>query len=116
MKKKAFQIALVLALASMIVMVGCESDDDDDSDATAPSGLSISPASATIPALIVSNILFTASNGVGTYSWSVESPALGSLVISGSSAIYTSTTNTGINYIHVVDSSNNTATASVNHL
>jgi len=115
MKKSAVIITVIFALASMIVMVGCESD-DDDSDSTASSGLTISPDSATIAALTVSNVLFTAGNGEGTYSWIVDSQALGSLVISGNTAIYTSTTNAGLNYIHVTDSSNNTVTASVNHL
>lgn len=115
MKKTAAAIALVLILASMIVMVGCESD-DDDSDSTAGSGLTVTPGSVTIAALTVSNILFTAANGIGTYTWTLDSAALGSLVVSGNSAMYSSTTNAGLNYVHVTDSSNNTATASVNHL
>lgn len=114
MKKTASLIVLALVLASMLVMIGCESN-DDDSDSTAGSDLTVTPSSATIAALAVSNVLFTAANGIGTYTWTIDSAALGTLTISGNTAIYTSTTNVGINYIHVVDSSNNTATASINH-
>lgn len=116
MKNTAATLALVFGLASMIVLVGCESNNDENTDSTAASGLSITPSSVTIPALVVSNVLFTASNGLGNYSWTVDSAALGSLVISGGSAIYTCTTNAGMNYIHLTDSSNNTVTASINHL
>ena len=113
MNRFSLTLVVLLGLASMIVLIGCESSDDDAS--VAPSGLSVTPSAVTIPALGVTNVLFTASNGLGSYTWSIESAALGSIVSSGNSAIYTSTTNAGINYIHVVDSSNNTATASINH-
>jgi len=111
MKKLLFSMGLCIGLASMIVFTGCESSDDDNS--TAPSGMTISPSAVTVKTPAITNILFAVSNNMGACAWTIDSAVLGSIVASGSSAIYTSTTNAGINYIHVTDSSNNTVTASV---
>ncbi|MDD4870475.1 MAG: hypothetical protein PHR77_07930 [Kiritimatiellae bacterium] len=110
MKKAVFTIAMVLGLVSIIGLVGCESEDDDD---PSPGALVITPSEVAIPAGTITNVLFAASNGTGNYTWNIDIPALGSIVSSGASAIYTSTTNAGINYIHLTDSSNNTTTASI---
>jgi hypothetical protein len=112
MKKLYFTLLMVFGLASMIVIIGCESSDKND-DGTPLSTMSISPSDVTFKATLVTNVLFTVGNGYGPFSWTMDAPSLGSLVASGESAIYTSTTNTGINYIHVTDSSNNTVTAAV---
>ena len=55
----------------------------------------------------------TASGGSSNYSWTVKDSSLGALASSGSTAIYTSETNQGINYVTVTDSSNNVATATI---
>jgi len=110
MKKAVLMIAITLGLVSIVGLVGCESDDDDT---PSPTDLVITPAEISFPSDTITNVLFTVSNGNGNYTWTVDTPSLGSLVSSGTSAIYTSTTNSGINYIHVTDSSNNTATATI---
>lgn len=101
--------SLAAILLTLTGIVGCEDDDDDPGKA----GLTVKPASVTLDATKTNTVTFTASGGASNYSWSVKDSALGSLTDSGSTAIYTSKTNQGNNYVTVTDSSNNVATATV---
>lgn len=95
------------------ILAGCEIGDDDD---TSSSGLLIVPVSVSFDSSRSTNILFTASGGALPYTWSVANGSLGSIVSSGTTAIYTSTTNAGRNFVTVVDAKSNTVSATVNQL
>ena len=114
MRKLAYLVcvsSLIIATATLTGITGCESDNDDDTPTT--TGLSIDPSAETLDATITNTITFTASGGAEGYSWSVKDSALGTLADSNDTAIYTSTTNTGVNYVTVTDNSNNVATATI---
>lgn len=102
---------LLLALASTFLVTGCN-DDDDNAPSTVT--LTVSPSSVSFTAGIVTNVQFTAVGGRSPFTWSVSDASLGAIVSSGSTAIYTSTTNSGRNYINLSDSATNSATATVN--
>ena len=105
-----FAAVLAIASALMIVLVGCESDDDDE---TTSADLAIDPSSITLDVSSTATVTFTASGGATGYVWSVKDTCLGSLADSGDTAVYTSTTNTGNNYVTVTDASNNVVTATI---
>ena len=102
---------LVAAALSVCLLTGCESSDDDDGSGTG--GLKISPNSASFASSNATSILFTSSGGTPDYSWSVDDAALGSVSASGDSAIYTSTTNTGVNFLMVTDAASNAVSATI---
>ena len=102
---------LIIATATLTGITGCEGDDDDDTTSTTE--LSISPSSETLDATQTNTITFTASGGASNYSWTVNDTSLGTLADSDDTAIYTSTTNTGVNYVTVTDDSNAVATATI---
>ena len=113
MRKLAYFVGtctLAIALTTLTGIVGCE-DDDDDSSSTAD--LSIAPKSVKLDATKTNTVSFTASGGASNYSWSVKDSSLGSLAASGSTAVYTSTTNKGNNFVTVEDKSNNVASATI---
>jgi hypothetical protein len=95
------------------ILAGCEINDDDDSSSN---GLVIVPVSVSFNASSPTNILFTASGGVPPYKWNVADNSLGSIVSSGTTAIYTSSTNAGRNFVTVMDAESNTVSATVNQL
>lgn len=113
MKKRAiFGTGLAIAVAmSCLLITACDDDDDD----TTSGALSISPVSITIPAGVSTNLLITTSGGTSPYTWSVSDSRYGTLVASGSQAIYASTTLAGRNYVTVTDSLTNSATATIDH-
>jgi hypothetical protein len=89
-------------------MVGCET-----SSSVSYAPVTISPASATSSVGSKTNTIeFVASGGDGSYVWSVDTPALGSLAVSNETAIYTSTMAVGVNRINVRSNGQN-ATATV---
>lgn len=103
--------SLAIMLITMTGIVGCEDDDDDTTAGTG--GLAISPGSVTLDATKTNTVSFAASGGASNYSWTVKDGALGSLASSGDTAVYTSTTNQGNNFVTVEDASNNVATATI---
>jgi hypothetical protein len=108
-------MGLVL-LAAIFGLWGCEDSTDDTSsssgDSTA-STLTVSPVAATFSASVVTTITFTASGGTASYTWSRDKTNLGSLVSAAETAIYTSTTSKGTNFITVTDAASNTVSAVV---
>ena len=102
---------LAVVLLTLTGILGCEDDDDDGSTGTG--NLSIAPGSVTLDASVTNTVSFTASGGASNYSWSVKDGSLGSLASSGNTAIYTSKTNQGNNFVTVEDNSNNVATATI---
>jgi len=105
-------MVVVLGLVAMTGIVGCESSDNDN-DSVLSTELSIIPSSLTITAATVTNVQLTATGGTSNYTWSVDKPALGSVVSQGGIAIYTSTTNVGVNFVTVTDSATNTISATI---
>jgi len=103
---------LAMAVLTLTGIVGCDGDDDDDG-ATGSGGLTLSPASVTLDATKTNTVTFTASGGASNYSWDVNDTALGTLSSSGDTAIYTSKTNQGNNFVTVEDSSNNIVSATI---
>ena len=113
--KKRLVLGVGLAMAVLmggLVFTAC---DDDEEDTTTSGVLSISPASVTIPAGVNTNLIFVASGGTTPYTWSVSSSIYGTLVASGSQAIYSSTAMAGRNYVTVTDSFTNSITATIDH-
>jgi len=105
-------LALGLSLVSIIGFTGCESSSDDNGSSAA-ADLGVFPSSITIVAATATNIQFNATGGSSNYSWRVDKANLGSIVSQGSTAIYTSTTNTGVNFLTVTDTATNSVTASI---
>lgn len=103
---------LAIPIVVGILLVGCENDEDGISS----SGLQIVPVSVSFDSSVSTNMLFTASGGTPPYTWSVADGSLGSIVSSGTTAIYTSATNAGRNFVTVVDAESNTVSATVNQL
>lgn len=101
----------------IIVMTGCE-DDDEVTPPTSTTGvLSVSPSYASFSASSPTTLVFTASGGSsGGYTWSIDDISLGSITSTLSQAIYTSTTNTGRNFLTLSDSSNQVLTATIDQL
>ena len=105
-----------ICLTSIIVfgvlaafIVGCET-----SSSVSYSPVTITPSSAAIKVGTETNkVEFVVGGGDGSYSWSVDTPALGSLVTSNKTAIYTPTMAVGVNRINVRSNGQN-ATATVN--
>ncbi|MCK5850018.1 MAG: hypothetical protein KAH23_03815 [Kiritimatiellae bacterium] len=113
MRKLAYFVcvsSLIIATATLTGITGCE---DDDDDITSTTELSISPSAKTLDASKTNSITFTASGGASNYSWSVKDSSLGALSDSDDTAIYTSTTNIGVNYVTVTDDSNDVVTATI---
>lgn len=113
MKKSAI-LGVGLAVAALMVGLVFTACDDDD-DTTTTGSLAISPSSITIAAGATTNLLITTSGGTSPYTWSVSDSQYGTLVASGSQAIYSSTTQAGRNYVTVTDSLTNSATATIDH-
>jgi hypothetical protein len=102
--------AAALLLAFGMLLTGCE----DDSGGTA--NLDIVPASVSFPAGTATNILLTALGGSPPYTWSVNDGALGGVVDAGDTAIYTSTTAAGQNFVTVTDTDSNSVSATINQM
>jgi hypothetical protein len=103
--------SLAIVLLTLTGIVGCEDDDDDSSTGTGD--LSVSPGSVTLDASVTNTVTFTAAGGASNYSWSVKDSSLGTLTAADDTAIYTSKTNQGNNYVTVTDDSNDVATATI---
>jgi len=101
-------MTLLSLSAVFLFILGCEIDDDDDT-----SSLRISPASASFNSISVTNIVFTASDGTPDYAWSVYDTSLGTIVAGGNTAIYSSKTKSGQNFVTVTDAQTNAFTATV---
>lgn len=100
---------LSLIVCILIMAAGCEtSSSGNDSD------LKISPASVSFTAGTETNIVFSATGGTATYSWNISDSSLGTITVSGGTAIYTSTTNQGQNFVTLTDAVSNSVAAVVN--
>jgi hypothetical protein len=120
---KSLGLACAIGVAVLCLGNGCESDEDESADDTAlptlvsTNDLQISPASVTLSAGLVTNVEFAAFGGTSNYTWSVNDATLGSVAtVSNASAIYTSTTNSGVNFVIVTDSDSNAVAATVTQL
>ncbi len=98
---------IVATLLCIAILAGCETSSSDSPN------LDISPGSASIPAGTTTNIVFEAINGVPSFSWKVSDNSLGSVTASGPTAIYSSTTNAGQNFVTVTDAESNSVAAVV---
>ena len=79
------------------LVTGCEST------ATSSTTLSVTPASVYITAGKINVVTLGASGGDSNYTWSVSSTNLGVVFGAGSTALYESTTNAGVNTVIVTD-------------
>lgn len=102
---------LIVSVVGIFAMTGCESNNDSSSS----DGFSIRPSSVTIPTGVETNIAFSVVGGTPPYTWSVTDSTLGTIIPSGANAIYSSTTNTGENFVVVIDKNTNSVTALVKH-
>jgi len=101
--KTALSVAALCVVAALIA--GCES--------STTSELTISPSSVLLDAAKISVVTFTASGGDSNYTWSLESSTLGTIYAAGEVALYQNTTNSGTNYLTVVDSVGDSAIATI---
>ena len=97
--------ALAAGAATAVGIVGCSADDNNV--------LNIVPDSVQISAAASSNVVFTATNGVPPYKWSLVSSSWGSLSSSGAVATFTATSDNGENSVQVKDNDGNIARAFV---
>lgn len=111
MKKLSLSIpGLVLAVSIMAIgLAGCGGDSDDDGGSGV---VQISPDSLRFAAG-VTNVVFSAAGGTAPYTWTVSDGTLGSVVGANETAIYTSTTNVGRNFVTVTDSQTNSTSATI---
>jgi hypothetical protein len=99
-----------LVIIPLVVGVICGCEDGDHGPIGAPE---IDPVSVSISAATATNIVFTASGGAGDYRWEVSDPALGTIVVADTIAIYSSRAAGGQNFITVTDGNTNAITATV---
>ncbi|OGV63869.1 MAG: hypothetical protein A2283_06465 [Lentisphaerae bacterium RIFOXYA12_FULL_48_11] len=105
---------IVMSCVLGVLLSGCEMGDSSTSSEN--SVLAISPATVYLNASKASVVQFTAAGGDGNYTnytWSVSTNSLGVIYDGGETALYQSTTNTGVNTVWVVDSSGNVGSATV---
>jgi len=110
MNAKAGSVIAVV-FAGLLFMLGCEVD--DESSSSSASSLKIAPTSVRFSAASVTNITFTASGGTTSYTWRVSDATLGTVLSSGAYAVYTSKTNSGMNFLTVTDSGTNSVSATI---
>ena len=103
---------LVVFCVSIIGFVGCESSSGSSKKATV-GNFSITPASITFTVTTPTNIAFTVTGGTPAYTWYVSDASLGAVTPAGDTAVYTSTTNTGVNHVTVTDATNISVTATI---
>ena len=109
MKTNRIHLLAIVGAVTMLFL-GCESNDDNSSSSTT---LAISPASIQFSAAQVTTVTFEVSGGTPAYSWSVNNTNLGWIVSSGDTAIYTSRTNAGQNFVVAQDANSNVISATV---
>ena len=98
--------AMASAGAVLLAIAGCSLNDDGNA-------LEIEPSSVQVNAATVTNVVFTATNGVPPYTWTLINYNWGSLVSSGAVATFTTVAANGQNSIQVKDADGNLARAFV---
>ena len=88
----------------VLALAGCSLNDGGNA-------LEIDPSSVQVSAAEVTNVVFTATNGVPPYTWSLINYNWGTLVSSGTVATFTTVAVNGQNSIQVKDSEGNLARA-----
>ena len=110
---------IILAICTMfLVIIGLVACQDTDggplgpsSIANAPSTIKVSPSSVTLTK-VTGTQTFTAIGGSGTFTWSVDNAALGSIV--SDTGVFTAGNGSGNLLVRATDTSGRTATANVN--
>ena len=97
--------ATASAGAVLLAIAGCNLNDGN--------ALEIDPSSVQVSAATVTNVVFTATNGVPPYTWALINYNWGSLVSSGAVATFTTVAVNGQNSIQVKDADGNLARAFV---
>ena len=98
--------AVVSAGTVLLAGTGCSLNDGGNA-------LEIDPSSVQVSAATVTNVVFTATNGVPPYTWTLINYNWGSLVSSGAVATFTTVAVNGQNSIQVKDADGNLARAFV---
>ena len=100
---------LAAAMSAGVVLLagtGCSLNDGGNA-------LEIDPSSVQVSADTVTNVVFTATNGVPPYTWALINYNWGTLVSSGAVATFTTVAVNGQNSIQVKDADGNLARAFV---
>lgn len=97
-------VALASSGVALLALAGCNLNDGGNA-------LEIDPASVQVSSAEVTNVVFTATNGVPPYTWSLINYNWGTLVSSGTVATFTTVAVNGQNSIQVKDADGNLARA-----
>jgi len=104
-----------IVIGSCVIMLpGCETSSSSSSSPNTV--LTVIPATVYLVAGRISDVQFVTAGGDGNYTnytWSASSNSIGTVYGAGSTALYQSTSNAGINVIRVIDLSGNVGTATV---